>query len=283
MEKIIIVAQAKVNLSLDVLGKREDGYHEMQMVNHSIALQDTLTFESCPNGVALTSNIQGIPLGENNLVLIALRKLQKCFDVNKGIKIHLEKRIPHEAGLAGGSSDAAATLKGLNTLWELGLSTEELLDIGVTVGADVPYCLLGGTALVEGIGEKITPLLSMKKLYVVVVKPNMNISTPWAFKSLDAHTIKKRPDIPEVIRSLEAEDYIGLSHAMGNVFESLVIGKYPEIDEIKNDLIHHGAIASIMTGSGPTVIGYYLNKALAENAWKLFSKKYTMCFLSEIC
>jgi len=283
MEKIIIVAQAKVNLSLDVLGKREDGYHEMQMVNHSIALQDTLTFESCPNGVALTSNIQGIPLGENNLVLIALRKLQKCFDVNKGIKIHLEKRIPHEAGLAGGSSDAAATLKGLNTLWELGLSTEELLDIGVTVGADVPYCLLGGTALVEGIGEKITPLLSMKKLYVVVVKPNMNISTPWAFKSLDLGVIQTRPDIPRVIHSLETEDYRGLSHAMGNVFEPVITGKYPEINEIKNDLISLGAVASIMTGSGPTVIGYFVKKTSAKNAWKLFSKKYTMCFLSETC
>ncbi|HEY5557428.1 4-(cytidine 5'-diphospho)-2-C-methyl-D-erythritol kinase [Acetobacterium sp.] len=283
MEKIVVRAQAKVNLSLDVLGKREDGYHEMQMVNHSIELQDTLTFESCPKGVTLTSNVQGIPLDEKNLVMIALRKLQKRFDMDKGIKIYLEKRIPHEAGLAGGSSDAAATLKGLNALWNLGLSTEELINIGVTIGADVPYCLLGGTALVEGIGEKITPLSPMKKLYVVVVKPNMNISTPWAFKYLDAYAIKKRPDIPEVIRSLEAEDYIGLSHAMGNVFEPLVIGKYPEIDEIKNDLIHHGAIASIMTGSGPTVIGYYLNKALAENAWKLFSKKYTMCFLSETC
>ncbi|MBK5245075.1 MAG: 4-(cytidine 5'-diphospho)-2-C-methyl-D-erythritol kinase [Eubacteriaceae bacterium] len=283
MEKIIIGAQAKVNLSLDVLGKREDGYHDMQMVNHSIAFHDTLTFESCHKGVALTSNIQGIPLDEKNLVMIALRKLQKCFDVNKGIKIHLEKRIPHEAGLAGGSSDAAATLKGLNTLWKLGLGTKELLDIGGSIGADVPYCLLGGTALVEGIGDKITPLLPMKKLYVVVVKPNMNISTPWAFKFLDLGGIQKRPDIPRVIHSLEVEDYRGLRDAMGNVFEPVIIGKYPEINEIKNDLISHGAIASIMTGSGPTVIGYYLKKASAENAWKLFSKKYTMCFLSETC
>ncbi|MGV8907086.1 MAG: 4-(cytidine 5'-diphospho)-2-C-methyl-D-erythritol kinase [Acetobacterium sp.] len=283
MEKIIVIAQAKVNLSLDVLGKREDGYHEMQMVNHCIGLQDTLTFESCPKGVTLTSNVSGIPLDEKNLVMIALRKLQQRFDLNKGIKIHLEKKIPHEAGLAGGSSDAAATLKGLNTLWNLGLSTQELLSIGVTIGADVPYCILGGTALVEGIGEKITPLLSMKKLYVVVVKPNVNISTPWAFKSLNLKMIKKRPDIPGVISSLAAEDYTGLRSAMGNVFETVVLKKYPVINEIKKGLINHGAVASIMTGSGATVIGYYLDETAAKAAWKLFSKQYTMCFLSETC
>lgn len=283
MEKIIVSAQAKVNLSLDVLGKRENGYHEMQMINHCITLQDTLTFESSHKGVTLTSNIQDIPLDEKNLVMIALRKLQKRFDVNKGIKIHLEKRIPHEAGLAGGSSDAAATLKGLNTFWNLGLDTQELINIGVTIGADVPYCILGGTALVEGIGEKITPLLSINKLYVVVVKPKVNISTPWAFKSLDLGGIKKRPDIPRVIQSLKAEDYQGLRLAMGNVFEPIVFAKYPEINQIKNELIDHGAIAAIMTGSGATVVGYYQEKTSAENAWELFSKKYTRCFLSETC
>lgn len=283
MEKIVVKAQAKVNLSLDVLGIREDGYHEMQMINHSIVLQDTLTFEHCNKGVTLTSNIQGIPLDEKNLVMIALRKLQKRFNVAKGIKIHLEKRIPHEAGLAGGSSDSAATLKGLNTLWKLGLNTQELLDIGVTIGADVPYCLVGGTALVEGIGEKITPLLPIKKLYVVVVKPDINISTPWAFRSLDQHAIKKRPDIYGVIRALELEDYTGLRHAMGNVFEEVILSEHPKIGEIKNGLMDQGALASIMTGSGSTVIGYYSEKASAKNAWEVFSKKYTTCFLSETC
>jgi len=283
MEKIIVTAQAKVNLSLDVLGKREDGYHEIQMVNHSISLHDTLTFESCSKGVTLTSNVKGIPLDEKNLVMIALRKLQQRFDLKMGIKIHLEKRIPHEAGLAGGSSDAAATLKGLNTLWNLDLSIQELLRIGVTIGADVPYCILGGTALVEGIGEKITPLLAIKKSYVVVVKPNVNISTPWAFKSLDLQIIKKRPDIPGVIRCLAAEDYTGLGYAMGNVFETVVLEKHPEINEIKKGLINQGAVASIMTGSGSTVIGYYLEETSARIAWELFAKQYTMCFLSETC
>jgi len=281
MDKIIVKARAKVNLSLDVLGTREDGYHEMQMVNHSIELHDTLTFESCDKEVNLTSNIKGIPLDEKNLVIKAMKKLQNYADINKGIKIYLKKRIPYKAGLAGGSSDAAATLKGLNTLWHLGLTLQELVEIGATIGADVPYCLMGGTALVEGIGEKIIPLLPIKKLYVVVVKPNVNISTPWAFRALDHHVIQKRPDIPGVIRSLEAEDYAELRQAMGNVFEPLVSAKFAEIDDIKRGLLDHGAAAAIMTGSGPTVIGYFTEKAEARNVWKLFSKKYKMCFLSE--
>lgn len=283
MEKIIINAYAKVNLSLDVLGIREDGYHEMQMVNHGISLYDTLTFEPRDHGVTLTSNSVGIPLDENNLILIALRKLENIFNVQKGIHIHLEKRIPHEAGLGGGSSDAAATLKALNTLWNLGLDTRELIDIGVAIGADVPYCLVGGTALVEGIGEKITGPLSMKKLYVVVIKPAVNISTAWAFKVLDQQKIKKRPDIPGVIHALETEDYTELGDAMGNVFEGAIVTEYPEIQEIKQELLNHGAFSSIMTGSGSTVVGYYLEKDLARKAWEGFSKKYAMCFLSETC
>jgi len=282
MDKVVVKAKAKVNLSLDVTGIREDGYHEMKMINHSINLEDTLTFETSPEGVLITSNNNQIPLDEKNLVIVALRKLQKRLNIKHGVKIHIEKRIPSQAGLAGGSSDAAAALKGLNILWNLNLSTIDLLEIGATIGADVPYCLIGGTALVEGIGEKITPLPAIKKMYVVVIKPNVNISTPWAFDKLDQREIKNHPDVLAVVQLLRAENYAELKVVMGNVFEEVVFEQYPEINEIKKSLIRNGALAAIMTGSGSTVVGYYQEKKLAEMVWKVFNKKYSKCFFSEI-
>lgn len=281
MNKVVVKAKAKVNLSLDVTGTREDGYHEMKMINHFINLEDILTFEPSDSGIELTSNDDSIPLDEKNLVMVALRKLQKQFNIKQGAKIHIEKRIPAEAGLAGGSSDAAATLKGLNTIWNLNLTTPELLEIGVTIGADVPYCLVGGTALVEGIGEKITPLAYLKKIYIVAVKPEINIATPWAFNRLDQRTIKNHPDISGIIRLLEEENYTGMKDVLGNVFEEVVFEEYPEISEIKKGLIIQGAMAAIMTGSGSTVVGYYQEKEIAEKSWMLFSKKYSKCFLCE--
>ena len=233
MNVISLKARAKVNLSLDVTGIREDGYHEMSMINHSIDLEDTLTFEAREKGIILTSNDHSIPLDERNLVMKAALKLQCQFKVKQGVKIHLEKRIPAQAGLAGGSSDAAATLKGLNIIWNLNLSLPELLAIGVTIGADVPYCLVGGTALVEGIGEKITPLKALKNMPMVVVKPDINIATPWAFKQLDALTIKNHPDIKGIIQLLKGNDYAGLKNSIGNVFEAVAFTTYPEIAAIK--------------------------------------------------
>ncbi len=282
MNRVILKAKAKVNLSLDVTGIREDGYHEMKMINHSIDLDDVLTFETCDEGIILTSNENSIPLDERNLVIKAARKLRCQFEVKQGVKIHLEKRIPAQAGLAGGSSDAAATLKGLNTLWQLGLSQSELVAIGVTIGADVPYCLVGGTALVEGIGEKITPLKDLRKMAVLVVKPDIDIATPWAFKKLDGSTIAKHPDIAAIITLLEDDDYDGLKANLGNVFETIAFADYPEIEAIKKEMLEQGALAAIMTGSGSTVIGYYRDQQLAEKSWQQFKEKYRMCFLSKI-
>ena len=282
MDKVVIKAKAKVNLSLDVTGIREDGYHEMRMINHSIELEDTLTFENSQEGITLTSNNNLIPLDEKNLVIIALRKLQKRFNKTQGVKIHIDKQIPAQAGLAGGSSDAAATLKGLNILWKLNLTTPELLEIGVTIGADVPYCLIGGTALVEGIGEKITSLPGMKKWHVVVVKPKVDIPTPWAFKKLDQKEIKNHPDITGIIQLLKDENYAKLNAAMGNVFEEVAFEAYPEIRGIKNDLLANGAIAAIMTGSGSTLVGYYREQERAEMAWQVLKQKYKMSFLSQV-
>ena len=281
MNKLILKARAKVNLSLDVTGIREDGYHEMKMINHSIDLHDVLSFEACDAGIWLTSNQDSIPLDERNLVIKAAQKLLHQFDVEQGVKIHLEKRIPAQAGLAGGSSDAAATLKALNVLWQLGLSQSQLLAIGVTIGADVPYCLVGGTALVEGIGEKITPIKDLPQLAVLVVKPDIDIATPWAFNKLDGVTIEKHPDIAAIIELLENDDYNRLNASLGNVFETIVAAAYPEIAAIKKAMLKQGALAAIMTGSGSTVIGYYPDQEAAARSWQQLSNKYTMCFLSK--
>lgn len=281
MNRIILKARAKVNLSLDVTGIREDGYHEMKMINHSIDLHDVLTFEACEEGIELTSNQDAIPLDERNLVMKAAQKLRHQFAVKQGVKIHLEKRIPAQAGLAGGSSDAAATLKALNALWQLGLSQSQLLAIGVTIGADVPYCLVGGTALVEGIGEKITAIKDLPQLAVLVVKPDIDIATPWAFKKLDGVTIETHPDIAAIIKLLENDDYNGLNASLGNVFEAIAAAAYPEIAAIKKAMLKQGALAAIMTGSGSTVIGYYQDQELAVQSWQQFKEKYKMCFLSK--
>ncbi|MBU4542145.1 MAG: 4-(cytidine 5'-diphospho)-2-C-methyl-D-erythritol kinase [Firmicutes bacterium] len=281
MNRVILKARAKVNLSLDVIGIREDGYHEMKMINHSIELADVLTFESRDQGIVLTSNEETMPLDERNLVIKAARKLQEQFAIKQGVKIHLEKKIPAQAGLAGGSSDAAATLKGLNTLWQLGLSQAELLAIGVTIGADVPYCLFGGTALVEGIGEKITPLKNLQKMAILVVKPDIDIATPWAFKKLDNSIIKKHPDIDAIMAMLEDCNYDQLKEAVGNVFETIAFADYPEIAAIKKEMLAHGALMSVMSGSGSTVIGYYRDQEMAVKAWQHFKEKFTLCFLSK--
>lgn len=281
MDMISLKAKAKVNLSLDVTGIRADGYHEMRMINHSIDLEDVLTFEAYDEGIILTSNDHSIPLDERNLVMKVALKLQQQFNIKQGVKIHLEKRIPAQAGLAGGSSDAAAALKGLNVIWNLNLSMPDLLAIGVTIGADVPYCLVGGTALVEGIGEKIIPLKDLKSMPVLVVKPEINIATPWAFKKLDELTIEKHPDIKTIIEILEANDYDRLKDTIGNVFEAVAFTTYPEIAEIKKAMLAQGAMASIMTGSGSTVIGYYPNQELAQKSWQRFKETYAMCFITK--
>jgi 4-diphosphocytidyl-2-C-methyl-D-erythritol kinase len=213
-------------------------------------------------------------------VIKVVRVLQKRFEIVKGVRIHLVKKIPAEAGLAGGSSDAAATLKGLNRLWRLNLTKTQLLGIGVGIGADVPYCLIGGTALVEGIGEKITPLKPLKKLYVLVVKPEISIATPWAFKKLDEGIIETHPDIPAIIKRLEKERYEELGEIIGNVFEPVVFKCYPEIETIKRSLTTYGALAAIMTGSGSTVVGYFIQRETAEKARLILGQKYKSCFLS---
>lgn len=283
MNNITRNAHAKVNLSLDVLGTRDDGYHEIRMINHNIALHDTLVAEPAKDEICFSCDAPGIPKGDKNLVVKAANALKTACNVKSGAHLFLKKSIPNQAGLGGGSSDAAATLHALNTLWDLRLSEEALIDIGKTIGADVPYCIVGKTAMVTGYGEIITPLPPMPHLFVLVVKPEVNISTEWAFKVIDDAVVNYRPDLKTVIRTLEVEDYIGMQSAMGNVFEAVMVDIYPVIGKIKRRLLEYGAIAAIMTGTGSTVIGYFNCKIRAQAACHELKEAHNTCFLSETC
>ena len=266
MKEYVVRAPAKVNLSLDVTGKRPDGYHEMRMVNHSVALSDTLVFKNSGQGICISCSDPKIPTDERNLVYRVAEKLRARFGIDRGVHIDIKKNIPSEAGLAGGSADAAAAILGLNLIWELNLSLEEMLAFGSTIGADIPYCCYKGMALVEGIGEIIKPVKPLRKLPVLVVKPEINIATPWAFGRLDSAEHVVHPDIDRVIQLVETEDYAALGSTVGNAFEQVVFEDYPEIGEMKAKMLESGAFASIMSGSGSTVIGYFLDNATAEKA-----------------
>ncbi|WP_195269915.1 4-(cytidine 5'-diphospho)-2-C-methyl-D-erythritol kinase [Eubacterium sp. 1001713B170207_170306_E7] len=282
MNEYVVRAPAKVNLSLDVIGKRPDGYHEMRMVNHSVALSDTLVFEKSGQGISISCSDPKIPTDERNLVHRVAEKLQTRFGIDRGIHIDIKKNIPSEAGLAGGSTDAAAAILGLNLIWALNMSLDEMLAFGSTIGADIPYCCYKGTALVEGIGERIRPVKPLRRLPVLVVKPEISIATPWAFGRLDSAEYVAHPDIDRVIRLVETEDYAALGNAVGNAFEQVVFQDYPEIGEMKAEMLASGAFAAIMSGSGSTVIGYFSDNAAAERAYRAFRQKYLLTFLTEI-
>lgn len=272
MDKLIVKAYAKVNLALDVLRKREDGYHDMRMINVSIDLADVLEFSIGDSGIFLSSDSWDIPLDGQNLVVQAAQKFINHYGINKGLMIHLKKAIPHGAGLAGGSSDAAASLLALNQIFKVRATGADLAAIGVTIGADVPYCLAGGTALVEGIGEKITPLKSLGPWSMVLIKPELSINTGWAFKQLDLARINDGPDIDGLVKSIE-EGQIDFS-GVGNVFENPLFKAYPQLQKIRDDLLDQGALAAMMTGSGSTLVGYFANPAAAAGACRRLKEAY---------
>lgn len=260
-------ALAKINLALDVLGKRPDGYHDVRMIMQTISMYDDLNLEIKKEpGIELRTNLAYIPTDSRNLAWRAAELLMQEFGIRDGLKIDLEKYIPVTAGLAGGSSDAAAVLIGVNRLFGLGLSTEELMERGVILGADVPYCVMRGTALAEGIGEKLTRLPSVPGCHVVVGKPAVNVSTKTAYESLNTDSITARPDIDGMIECIQKGDLYGITSRMKNVFEPGIARKYPVITEIAELLCRHGAMNAIMSGSGPTVFGIFEKKGEAEKA-----------------
>lgn len=267
MEKLMLKSLGKINLGLDVLGRRENGYHDVRMVMQTVYLYDQITLTKTKKpGIALETNLFFLPVDENNLAYRAAKLLMDEFQVKEGVHISLEKHIPVAAGMAGGSSNAAAVLFGINRMFSLGLSTEELMERGVTLGADVPYCIMRGTVLAEGIGEELTPLPPMPKCYVLIAKPPISVSTKLVYEKLDSHEIEDHPDIDGILEGLQEENLEKIASRMGNVLEKVTIEEYPVIAEIKDMMKEHGALNAMMSGSGPTVFGLFDNKEVARAA-----------------
>lgn len=262
-------AFAKINLGLDVLGKREDGYHEVRMIMQTIRMYDQLDMrKSVEPGIHLTTNKKYIPVDENNLVWRAAKLMMDTCGIIEGVSIHLHKVIPVAAGMAGGSSDAAATLVGMNRLFHCGLSKEKLMELGVQIGADVPYCVLRGTALAEGIGEKLTVLPPMPDCWILIGKPGISVSTKYVYTTLDLNTDTVHPDIDGMKKALEDGNLYGITERMGNVLQDVTIPAYPEVERIKEQMKTLGAVNAMMSGSGPTVFGLFTNPQAAQNAYE---------------
>lgn len=269
MKDISVKALAKINLGLDVIRKREDGYHEVRMVMQTIHLFDRLELRRNNSGrITIETNLSFLPTNENNLVYKAAKLLMEEFQIKDGIDVKLQKHIPVAAGLAGGSTDAAAVLYGVNRMFGLGLSKEDLMQRGVKIGADVPYCVMRGTALAEGIGEKLSPLPPMVKCPVLIAKPQINVSTKFVYENLKLNEQTVHPDIDRLVSDIEAKDLKKIAADMGNVLETVTIPNYPVIAEIKEKMLEYGAQNSMMSGSGPTVFGLFDDEDTAAAAYE---------------
>ncbi len=267
MDKIKLKALGKINLGLDVLGRRPNGYHDVRMVMQTVYLYDQILLEKTDKeGISLKTNLFYLPVNENNLAYRAAKMLIDEFAIKEGVHISLEKHIPVAAGMAGGSSNAAAVLYGMNRLFHLGLTDQELMERGVKLGADVPYCIMRGTVLAEGIGEELTPLPAMPKCHVLLAKPPISVSTQKVYEKLDAQEVTKHPDIDGILLGLQTGDLKKITSSMGNVLENVTITEYPQIERIKDVMKEEGALNAMMSGSGPTVFGIYDDKMLARRA-----------------
>lgn len=266
-------AMAKINLGLDVLRKRQDGYHEVRMIMQTIQMYDQLHIEVTKEpGIRLTTNLPFLPCNENNLVYRSAKLLMDEFNITDGLDIQLQKFIPVAAGMGGGSSDAAAAMVGVNRLFGLRLSQKELMKRAVQIGADVPYCIMRGTALAEGIGEKLKAMPSIPFCYVLIGKPGITVSTKFVYGNLCVDKIQKHPDIDGMIGAIFRQDLSAMAGRMGNVLEDVTVSAYPVIASIKEQMIANGALNAMMSGSGPTVFGIFDDKEKAEYASRQLQK-----------
>ena len=270
-DRIQLKALAKINLGLDVLRRREDGYHEVKMIMQTISLHDDLEIRRIKTPeIQVKTNLYYLPTNENNLVYKAAKLLMDEFDIKEGVSIQLKKRIPVAAGMAGGSTDGAAVLWGMNQMYGLGLSRQELMERGVKLGADVPYCVQRGTALAEGIGERLSVLPSMPKCTILIAKPGISVSTKFVYENLHANDLKpeQHPDVDSMIEAMKEKNLDLLCERMGNVLETVTIPAYPVIQEIKEHMMACGAEGAMMSGSGPTVFGIFHSPVQAKAAMK---------------
>lgn len=266
---ISLKALAKINLGLDVVRRREDGYHEVRMIMQTIHLYDRLDIKRTKEpGIQIQTNLPFLPVNENNLIYKAAKLLMDEFSITEGVSVKLDKRIPVAAGMAGGSTDAAAMLIGVNRLFSLGLTKRQLMERGVQIGADVPYCIMRGTVLAEGIGEALSPLPPMVKCPVLIAKPSISVSTKFVYQNLKLDDTTIHPDIDLLIDDIKAKNLHDIAAHMGNVLETVTIPNYPVIDEIKKHMLSNGAVGAMMSGSGPTVFGLFDDEDTAKKAYK---------------
>ena len=269
MDQIRLKAMAKINLGLDVVRRREDGYHEVRMIMQNIHLYDTIFMKKLQgNEIKVKTNLHFLPTNENNLVYQAAKLLKDEFKIETGVLIELQKYIPVAAGMAGGSTDAAAVLYGMNQMFNLHLSKQDLMERGVKIGADVPYCIMRGTALSEGIGEILNPLPPMPRCPILIAKPAISVSTKYVYENLHANELKEHPDIDGIVEAIKAEDIKGVASKLENVLETVTEREYPVITELKDFMKSHGALNAIMSGSGPTVFGIYDREDVAAEAYR---------------
>lgn len=260
-------AYAKINLGLDVIRRREDGYHEVKMIMQNIGIHDELTFRKQAEGITLKIDRVDLPTDGNNLIYKTAKLIKEEYGITEGVRIDLKKRIPVAAGLAGGSTDAAAVFWGMNELFGLGMTQEKMCELGVRIGADVPYCIMGGTAIAEGIGEKLTPLPDAPNAVVLIAKPDINVSTKDVYQNLNVPELKVHPDIDGMTKAIIRHDLDGVIERMDNVLENVTVRMHPVIDEIKAFMRANGAARAMMSGSGPTVFGIYTDQAKAADAY----------------
>ena len=274
MEKIELKAYGKINLGLDVIRKRPDGYHDLDMIMQMVDVYDDIVITKNKTGkIEVKTDTAVLSNGKDNLAYMAAKMLMDEFKIKGGVNIYINKRIPIAGGMAGGSSDCATTLMGINQLFELGLSKEELMERGVKLGADVPYCVLGGTAIARGIGEVLTPLPAPADCHVFIAKPPVSVSTAYVYGHIKPLEITKRPDIEAMAQSIKDGDLKKMASLIYNVMEDVTVGEYPIISEIKQVMLDNGALNSIMSGSGPTVFGLFDDKEKAQQCVKTLEEK----------
>ena len=279
MDEFIMDSYGKINLALDILYKRNDAYHEIKSIMQSIDLKDRLIFKEIDKGIVIESNNSQVPIDSTNLVYRAYEKIVEITGVSKGIKVIIEKNIPVAAGLAGGSTNAATTLLTLNKLWDLNLTEKELIKIGKELGADVPFCIMGGTALAEGIGDKLIRLKSFSNKHILLCNPDIKISTEYAYSKVKIS--KDRIDIDAMISSIENNDEKAVAEKMANTMEFAIIEEYPIIGKIKRTMIENGALGALMSGSGSTVFGIYDDEDKMKYTHKQLLKIADKVFISK--
>lgn len=273
MNSLTEKSYAKINIGLDVIGRRDDGYHNLRMIMQTIDLYDIVTVEkSETSGIYIKTNLSYLPTDKKNIVYKAADSFLTKFNIKEGLRINLSKNIPVAAGLAGGSSNGAVTLRLLNQMFNTGLSRDELMEIGLSLGADVPYCFLMGTALSEGIGEILTPIKPIPDCDILIVKPNISVSTKYVYSNLNLTSTTSHPDIDSMLKAIDIGDLNGLTKYMDNLLQTVTIPKHPIIIDIKNQMEELGAMTALMSGSGPSVFGIYDDKNTALRAYDYFNK-----------